>query len=440
MASSVPPTSTPESGPAPVGDAQRLTTGVLGTVVLVGGASWCAVLAAGGHDGPLFGYRHALLLAAVFVVMAGYEIGVVRVYRRNFDFASPRPWTPDARRRVAARSGALAGHILLAVVAYVVLTHYGLDLAGRSLFRFQDSWYAPWFRLFFPLCAAVAVLGPAYAWLSERYGRWSPDTDDLLEAAGGYGALLRLRRPGPGFWAAQRGLLVKLYFLPVMTVFLVGNASNFEYAVRGALLHQGSTLDMVGLGLLWDVAFHGMYLVDVALAVLGYIVALRLFDTHVRSADPTLSGWVVALACYPPFTQLMDLYLGYRGGEHSWSGTLAGSPGTLLLVGGAALLLIGVYTMATVAFGLRFSNMTHRGIVSRGPYAWVRHPAYAAKVLSWWLLSAPFLRGVGDTVRLGLWSAVYVGRALTEERHLRTDPAYRAYQARVRWRFVPGVW
>lgn len=436
----MPPASTPETGATGVGDAQRLTTGLLGTVVLVGGASWCAVLAAAGHEGPLFAYRYTLLLGAVFVVMAGYEVAVVRVHRRNFDFTSPRPWTREARRRVAARSGALAAHLLLAAGAYVVLTHYGLDLGGSRLFRFGDSWYAPWFRLFFPLCGAVAVLGPAYAWLSERYGRWPQEADDLLEAARGYASLLRLRPPGRGFWAAQRGLLVKLYFLPVMTVFLVGNAGNFEYAVRGALLHQGSALDMVRLGLLWDMAFHGMYLVDVALAVLGYIVALRLFDTHIRSTDPTLSGWVVALACYPPFTQLMDLYLGYRGGEHSWSGTLAGAPLVLLLVGGMALFLLGVYTLATVAFGLRFSNMTHRGIVSRGPYAWVRHPAYSAKVLSWWLLSAPFLRGAGDTARLALWSAVYVARALTEERHLSGDPEYRAYQARVRWRFLPGVW
>ena len=81
------------------------------------------------------------------------------------------------------------------------------------------------------------------------------------------------------------------------------------------------------------------------------------------------------------------------------------------------LLAIGL-PMATVAFGLRFSNMTNRGILTRGPYAWVRHPAYAAKALSWWVLSAPFLRGVGDTARLALWTGIYVARALTEERHL----------------------
>jgi protein-S-isoprenylcysteine O-methyltransferase Ste14 len=46
-----------------------------------------------------------------------------------------------------------------------------------------------------------------------------------------------------------------------------------------------------------------------------------------------------------------------------------------------------------------------------------------------------------------LWNlAVYVichglqvPRLLAEERLLAADPAYRAYQARVRWRLIPGV-
>jgi protein-S-isoprenylcysteine O-methyltransferase Ste14 len=37
------------------------------------------------------------------------------------------------------------------------------------------------------------------------------------------------------------------------------------------------------------------------------------------------------------------------------------------------------------------------------------------------------------------WSGIYVLRALTEERHLGSDPDYQAYRSRVRWRFVPGL-
>ena len=426
---------------APLGDEQNFTTGVLGAAVLVVGALGCAAVAATGHESPLFTYRYVIVVLASFLVMAAYELGVVKVHRRNFDFGRSHEWTDAAKRRVLVRCAALGGHLLVAVVAYTVLSHYGLNLSGEGLFRFERSWYAPYFRLFFPLCAALVVLGPAYAWLSERYGRWSPDEDDLLNAGRGYAALLYLRKPDAAFWAAQRSALVKFYFLPVMTVFLVGNAGNLELAVRNVLLYGGGSVqDTDFLALLWTVGFHATYVVDVALAILGYIVALRLFDTHVRSADPTASGWVVAIMCYPPFNQLADLYLGYMNAEHSWTGSLEGHSVVLVVLGGVTLLLAVIYTLATVAFGLRFSNMTNRGIVSRGPYAWVRHPAYVTKVLGWWLISAPFLTGVGNTVRLGLWTAIYVARALTEERHLMADPNYRAYTERVRWRFIPGVW
>ncbi len=33
----------------------------------------------------------------------------------------------------------------------------------------------------------------------------------------------------------------------------------------------------------------------------------------------------------------------------------------------------------------------------------------------------------------------YVGRAWSEERHLRQDPEYEAYRQRVRWWFLPRV-
>ena len=39
------------------------------------------------------------------------------------------------------------------------------------------------------------------------------------------------------------------------------------------------------------------------------------------------------------------------------------------------------------------------------------------------------------------WSAIYVLRAITEERHLlMIDNGYREYARQVRWRFIPGVW
>ena len=46
--------------------------------------------------------------------------------------------------------------------------------------------------------------------------------------------------------------------------------------------------------------------------------------------------------------------------------------------------------------GPRFSNLTHRGILTHGPYAWSKHPAYLSKNLFWWLSSLPFLATNAD--------------------------------------------
>ncbi|WP_425490589.1 methyltransferase family protein [Novosphingobium fluoreni] len=129
--------------------------------------------------------------------------------------------------------------------------------------------------------------------------------------------------------------------------------------------------------------------------------------------------------------------LGYQAATADWSQWLAGS--APLLWGWAALLvfLTGVYAWATFAFGLRFSNLTYRGVITNGPYRFTRHPAYLSKNLFWWFSTLPFLVTNGslvdvarNTAMLSVISAIYFWRAKTEEAHLLgEDVKYRAYHA-----------
>lgn len=74
-----------------------------------------------------------------------------------------------------------------------------------------------------------------------------------------------------------------------------------------------------------------------------------------------------------------------------------------------------------------------QGIISSGPYAFLRHPAYVCKNISWWLIAVPWSMHDGASmafkrcVRLGLINLVYCARAKTEEAHLLRDPAYVDY-------------
>jgi protein-S-isoprenylcysteine O-methyltransferase Ste14 len=125
--------------------------------------------------------------------------------------------------------------------------------------------------------------------------------------------------------------------------------------------------------------------------------------------------------------------------------------GQWLVTLSTAMMLLSylVYMAATLHFGVRFSNLTHRGIVRSGLYGLVRHPAYAAKNFAWWCVMFPAIvysglhtgwqLALAQTLGLLLMSLVYYWRAITEERHLRADPAYCDYCRRVRYRFIPGL-
>jgi protein-S-isoprenylcysteine O-methyltransferase Ste14 len=79
-----------------------------------------------------------------------------------------------------------------------------------------------------------------------------------------------------------------------------------------------------------------------------------------------------------------------------------------------------------------------RGLVTRGPYALVRHPLYTAYIIGGigYLLQSPSVRNLAVELIAVSWQLV---RIRAEERHL-DGPQYATYRGRVRWRLCPGLW
>ncbi|SHG23443.1 Isoprenylcysteine carboxyl methyltransferase (ICMT) family protein [Microbulbifer donghaiensis] len=221
------------------------------------------------------------------------------------------------------------------------------------------------------------------------------------------------------------GWLVKLFFLPLMFVYLGNNLTtllNFDFSRLSGSFQA-----------VFDFTFNFLYYIDLLFVTVGYVCTLRLFDSHIRTAEPSFLGWGVALISYQPFwSAFSGSYLRYDQGP-AWGYWFWDTPLAYGLWGGAILLLIAIYVWASVPFGIRFSNLTHRGILTNGPYRYTKHPAYISKNLSWWMISMPFMvsstadEAVRHSLLLLMVNFIYFMRARTEERHLSWDPDYVAY-------------
>jgi protein-S-isoprenylcysteine O-methyltransferase Ste14 len=112
-----------------------------------------------------------------------------------------------------------------------------------------------------------------------------------------------------------------------------------------------------------------------------------------------------------------------------------------LLTAGLVFELFGVVLtqVARVYMGRSFGVLpANRGIVSKGPFRWVRHPIY----FGWLILSIGYARSYASERNMILIAATIpfmVWRISQEEEHLTADPEYRRYVRLVRYRLLPGV-
>jgi hypothetical protein len=241
--------------------------------------------------------------------------------------------------------------------------------------------------------------------------------------------------------------LLKFFYGPMMAFALMQFCMNAVVAGLGLLDVRNESLSFREMFDLYGFWFLMQFILffDLLVFTLGYLIESPRLGNQIRSVDPTLLGWAAALMCYLPFSIITSALLGTPREEFP----RFDDPVVHYSLNGLMLVLIAIYTSASLALGLKASNLTHRGIVSRGPYAVVRHPAYIAKNLAWWIGAIPLVMAQLQVSVLGAlatagsiiaWGALYVLRALTEEDHLRSvDGDYDAYAAKVRYRFIPGL-
>jgi protein-S-isoprenylcysteine O-methyltransferase Ste14 len=159
------------------------------------------------------------------------------------------------------------------------------------------------------------------------------------------------------------------------------------------------------------------------------VLGIALTRPHPKVWDYSIATSIAVGVAYAyPYAQV--IYLRWSPGQVAWP-----AAGLILVTVAAGLSLVSLLTMRT-RFGIRPAL---RGLVTSGPYKFVRHPMYLSYVLADIGYNLQEWNSVTLLLVLVGWMSL-VYRIHAEERVLSQHAEWPAYMALVRYRLFPGIW
>jgi len=196
----------------------------------------------------------------------------------------------------------------------------------------------------------------------------------------------------------------------------------------------------------WDYWQGWLFLAVFAASTTGFTLYLAMFDKPLLERRMRAGPWherersqqvIVSLVFIAFFAFLILPILDYRRG-------LSRVPAWVSLVGDAIIVLsfVAIFRVVKVNSWAASNVRVEAGqqVIDTGPYAYVRHPMYAAAI--WLFVGIPLALGSWWTLALLVsFVPVLVWRLLDEEKLLSRElPGYTEYMKRVRYRLIPHVW
>ncbi len=156
------------------------------------------------------------------------------------------------------------------------------------------------------------------------------------------------------------------------------------------------------------------------------------------------AGWDLYLSVFVAMAgPLLTIIIAGLDQRYGWSGAVAVWQQAVALLLFLAAGFIGTWAMAANRYfsaTVRLQNDRGHSVAKGGPYGMIRHPGYAAGIIS--IVATPVL--------LESWIALipaiivvagYIVRTALEDSFLQKNlPGYRDYVATVKYRLIPGVW
>ncbi len=220
----------------------------------------------------------------------------------------------------------------------------------------------------------------------------------------------------------------------------------YEVAVRPAssspVTRPRHAASVIVLDLFERVFVFSVYIYFASMMLSGFFVTYNIFTLFLLLSETLPIVFIVVRVPSPTLSHRpLDWALGLVGTILPL--LVLPAPITPLIPLAAAFLLpilgLCLQASAKVVLGRKFGVVVaNRGVVTAGPYRFLRHPMYAGYILTHigFLLVMPSWR---NAVLYALSLTVQIGRILREERVLNRDPSYRDFASRVRYRLVPGI-
>lgn len=374
-------------------------------------------------------YPHADFLMIAFSALAS-GVSVIVLCELLFLKVHKRPHvglTDDGchdSQRVRTKLAGFFSSLLLLFGAYCIIPEY------------DNTLYLPSFLLLLVLLPFFIVGGLIY--IREMDSRLKQPCDKLWH----FGCFVVGKWKDADMEMVRqytKSLLLRGYFLPVMLMYLVTYIDKIMVSHSAFVVEEMGVLDQVpGLEILkvFLIVYFYLAAMDVFFASVGYIMAFRFLDSDIRSTEPTFLGWFICIICYFPFWELMIinmfLFELYEGAD--WRDWFQNLPVAFIVIWGSLVVLAMFFeSLSTLSFGIRFSNLTYRGLISSGPFYFTKHPQYIAKLCNRFFYLVPFLSlggvwgAVEQMMMFGFVCFVYYLRARTEENHLSRFPEYVDY-------------
>lgn len=243
--------------------------------------------------------------------------------------------------------------------------------------------------------------------------------------------------------------IVKLFFAPLMIMWISSNLAdiiNKVYYWSSEIWLFFKSFYYFYNNYIFLTIFKLIIFIDLLFFTIWYLVESKHLWNKIKSVEPTMLWWVVALICYPPFNYAFDNFVWWYSSDFPTFDNFY----IHIILNSLILISFAIYSWASISLWLKASNLTNRWIVTKWPYKYVRHPAYIAKNISWFIWALPLIfiniknldlfNLLIVLLSIWTWCFIYYMRAITEEKHLEMDNDYVEYKKKVKYKFIPKIY